>query len=89
MRCVTSSRRPAMAMARSAARASTVRLTARDGGQFVTHVLPLTSGARRQAGVRYAAVAAVFVQKAGHDASPALDMLAAAIRADAGRSARA
>jgi DNA-binding CsgD family transcriptional regulator len=42
-----------------------VQLTARDGDQFVTHVLPLTSGARRQAGVGYAAVAAVFVQKAG------------------------
>src|SRR6266850_2278056 len=42
-----------------------VRLTARDGDQFVTHVLPLTSGARRQAGSVYAAVAAVFVQRAG------------------------
>jgi DNA-binding CsgD family transcriptional regulator len=52
-----------------------VRLTARDGAQYVTHVLPLTTGARRRAGVSYAAVAAVFVQKAGHDASPALDML--------------
>ena len=53
-----------------------VRLAARDGEQFVTHVLPLTSGAHRQAGLSYAAVAAVFVQKAGHDASPALEMLA-------------
>jgi DNA-binding CsgD family transcriptional regulator len=53
-----------------------VRLTARDGDQFVTHVLPLTSGARRQAGASYAAVAAVFVQKAGQDVSPALEMLA-------------
>src|SRR4051794_9339347 len=42
-----------------------VRLAARDGDQFVTHVLPLTSGARRQAGIPYAAVAAVFVQKVG------------------------
>jgi len=54
----------------------TVHLTARDGEQYVTHVLPLTSGARRSAGQSYAAVAAVFVQKAGHDASPALEMLA-------------
>ena len=52
------------------------RLTARDGDQFVTHVLPLTSGMRRQAGASYAAVAAVFVQKAGQDASPALETLA-------------
>ena len=62
-----------------------VRLAARDGDRFVTHVLPLTSGARRQAGVSYAAVAAVFVQKAGHDASPALEMLAP-IRPDARRN---
>ena len=53
-----------------------VRLAARDGDQFVTHVLPLTTGTRRQAGASYAAVAAVFVQKAGQDASPALQMLA-------------
>jgi DNA-binding CsgD family transcriptional regulator len=57
-------------------RGVTVHLTARDGEQFVTHVLPLTSGARRRAGQSYAAVAAVFVQKAGHDPSPALEMLA-------------
>jgi DNA-binding CsgD family transcriptional regulator len=31
---------------------------------YVAHVLPLTSGRRRQAGVRYAATAAVFVHKA-------------------------
>ena len=65
------------------------RLTARDGDQFVTHVLPLTSGTRRQAGVSYAAVAAVFVQKAGQDPSPALRDAGGAIRPDAGRVARA
>ena len=52
------------------------RLAARDGGRFVTHVLPLTSGTRRQAGASYPAVAAVFVQRAGQDASPATRMLA-------------
>ena len=52
------------------------RLAARDGDRFVTHVLPLTSGTRRQAGVSYAAVAAVFVQKAGQDPSPAVQTLA-------------
>jgi len=52
-----------------------VRLAARDAERFVTHVLPLTSGARRQAGLSYAAVAAVFIQRAGHDASPALETL--------------
>ena len=44
-----------------------VPLTARDGGRHVAHVLPLTSGERRRAGTTYAAVAAVFVQKAPLD----------------------
>lgn len=53
-----------------------VKLVARDGGEYVTHVLPLTGGARRCAGHSYAAVAAIFVQKLGHrDASPALGLL--------------
>jgi DNA-binding CsgD family transcriptional regulator len=34
------------------------------GERYVAHVLPLTSGARRRRGSRYAAVAAVFVHKA-------------------------
>jgi DNA-binding CsgD family transcriptional regulator len=53
-----------------------VHLTARDGQQFVTHVLPLTSGARRQAGSSYAAVAAVFVQRAGRTAALPLEEFA-------------
>jgi len=40
-------------------------LTANDGERYVAHVLPLTSGARQRAG--YAAVAALFVQKATLD----------------------
>jgi DNA-binding CsgD family transcriptional regulator/PAS domain-containing protein len=44
-----------------------VPLTARSGERYVAHVLPLTSGARRRAGVSYAATAAVFVRKAGLD----------------------
>jgi DNA-binding CsgD family transcriptional regulator/PAS domain-containing protein len=39
-----------------------VPIAARDGKPHLAHVLPLTSGARRLAGVRYSAVAAVFVQ---------------------------
>jgi DNA-binding CsgD family transcriptional regulator len=42
-------------------------LTARTGERYVAHVLPLTSGARRKAGVSYAAVAAMFVRKAALD----------------------
>jgi DNA-binding CsgD family transcriptional regulator len=48
-----------------------VALKARDGSRYVANVLPLTSGARRQAGVLYSAVATVFVYKAVLDlASP-------------------
>jgi len=52
-----------------------VELTAHNGDQFVTHVLPLTAGARRQAGERYAAVAAVFVQRKAAETSSLLDTL--------------
>jgi DNA-binding CsgD family transcriptional regulator/PAS domain-containing protein len=41
-----------------------VPIKARSGAQYVAHVLPLTSGARQQAGKTYTAAAAVFVQKA-------------------------
>jgi DNA-binding CsgD family transcriptional regulator/PAS domain-containing protein len=44
-----------------------VPLIARDGQRYVAHVLPLTSGARRQAGTSYAAAAALFVHKAALD----------------------
>jgi DNA-binding CsgD family transcriptional regulator len=39
-------------------------LTAYDGERYVAHVLPLTSGARREAGLAYNAVAALFIRKA-------------------------
>jgi DNA-binding CsgD family transcriptional regulator len=45
-----------------------VPLMALDGARHVAHVLPLTSGARRRAGTRYAAAAAMVVQKAALDA---------------------
>jgi DNA-binding CsgD family transcriptional regulator len=43
-------------------------LTAHDGERWVAHVLPLTSGARRHAGLAYNAVAALFVRRAALDA---------------------
>jgi DNA-binding CsgD family transcriptional regulator len=52
-----------------------VPLLARDGVRWAAHVLPLTSGARRQAGTYHAAVAAVFVRKAALDLSSPLQML--------------
>jgi DNA-binding CsgD family transcriptional regulator len=39
-------------------------LIARGGDRYVAHLLPLTSGARRQAAVNFAAAAALFVRKA-------------------------
>lgn len=45
-----------------------VPLSAGDGEHHIAHVLPLTSGARRQTGAGYAAVAALFVQKAALEA---------------------
>ncbi|MDP1883169.1 MAG: helix-turn-helix transcriptional regulator, partial [Bradyrhizobium sp.] len=41
-----------------------VPLIGKDGERYVAHVLPLTSGARRRAGIIYTAVAALFVRKA-------------------------
>jgi DNA-binding CsgD family transcriptional regulator/PAS domain-containing protein len=41
-----------------------VPLMTRGGERYVAHVLPLTSGARRRAGVTYSAVAALFVHRA-------------------------
>ena len=40
-------------------------LMARNGSRYVAHVLPLTSGTRRLAGIAYAATTAVFICKAG------------------------
>ncbi len=42
-------------------RGISVPIETRMGAHFVAHVLPLTSGARREAGAHYAATAAVFV----------------------------
>jgi DNA-binding CsgD family transcriptional regulator/PAS domain-containing protein len=53
-----------------------VTLNARNGENYVAHVLPLTSGARRNAGTAYAAVAAVFVRKAALDLPHPLEALA-------------
>jgi DNA-binding CsgD family transcriptional regulator len=61
-----------------------VPLTAGTGERYVAHVLPLTSGARRQAGASCAAVAAVFVQKATLDLRSPIEMLTKLYRLTAG-----
>jgi len=45
-----------------------IPLVGRDGERYVAHALPLTSGARRRAGVIYTAVAALFIRKAEFNA---------------------
>jgi DNA-binding CsgD family transcriptional regulator len=62
------------------ARGIAVPLTARDGERYVAHVLPLTSGARRKAGVVYSAVAAVFVSKAALELPHPLETIAATFK---------
>jgi DNA-binding CsgD family transcriptional regulator len=57
-----------------------VPLVARDGQRYVAHVLPLTSGARRRAGVSYAAVAALFVHKAALDTPSPPEVIAKAYK---------
>jgi hypothetical protein len=46
-----------------------VPLIGNDGERYVAHALPLTSGARRRAGVVYTAAAALFVRKASMSAA--------------------
>jgi DNA-binding CsgD family transcriptional regulator/PAS domain-containing protein len=53
-----------------------VPLLARDGDRYVAHVLPLTSGARRRAGTKYSAAAALFVHRAALDAPSPPEVIA-------------
>jgi DNA-binding CsgD family transcriptional regulator len=51
-------------------------LVARGGDRYVAHLLPLTSGERRQAGASFAAAAALFVRKAALEAPGPLEVIA-------------
>jgi len=53
-----------------------VPLTDGTDGQWFAHVLPLTSGNRKHAGLAHAAVAAVFIRKTAPDAPPPLEAIA-------------
>jgi DNA-binding CsgD family transcriptional regulator len=59
-----------------AIRGVAVRLTDNSQEPWFAHVLPLTSGNRKQAGLAHAAVAAVFVRKTAPDAPPPLQSIA-------------
>jgi DNA-binding CsgD family transcriptional regulator/PAS domain-containing protein len=57
-----------------------VPLIGRDGERYVAHALPLTSGARRRAGVVYTAAAALFVRKAALTVSSAPQAIGSAFK---------
>jgi DNA-binding CsgD family transcriptional regulator len=57
-----------------------IPLSEHDGGRWLAHILPLTSGARRKAGTEYSAVAAMFVRKAALDLPHPLEALANAYK---------
>jgi DNA-binding CsgD family transcriptional regulator/PAS domain-containing protein len=53
-----------------------VALSTSPDRRWLAHILPLTSGARRRAGITYAAVAAVFVRKASLDTPSLMETIA-------------
>ncbi len=65
-------------------RGVSILLTDGSQEQWFAHVLPLTSGNRRQAGTAHAAVAAVFIRKTAPDAPPPLESIAKLYKLTAG-----
>lgn len=57
-------------------RGISLALTSPEGEPYAAHVLPLSSGERRRAGARYAAVAALFVQQKSIDGPAAPELIA-------------
>jgi DNA-binding CsgD family transcriptional regulator len=53
-------------------------LSAQDGSHYVVHVLPLTSGARRLAGIAYSATVALFIRKLTTEVPSAPEIIARA-----------
>jgi DNA-binding CsgD family transcriptional regulator len=61
-------------------RGAAIPLSASSSERWLAHVLPLTSGARREAGIAFSASAAVFVRRTGIDTPSALETLATLYR---------
>jgi DNA-binding CsgD family transcriptional regulator/PAS domain-containing protein len=57
-------------------RGISILLPGDDGDDLVAHILPLTSGSRREAGTQFAAVAAMFIHRATRDVPSAPEMMA-------------
>jgi DNA-binding CsgD family transcriptional regulator len=62
------------------ARSVSLPLTSRGGERFVAHVLALTAGARRKAGIVHSAAAAVFIRKSELDLPHPLEVISNAYR---------
>jgi DNA-binding CsgD family transcriptional regulator/PAS domain-containing protein len=58
------------------ARGTALALRRRDGSHYVAHVVPLTSGTRRLAGIAYSAAAAVFICKVATESLASPDVIA-------------
>jgi DNA-binding CsgD family transcriptional regulator/PAS domain-containing protein len=61
-------------------KAIAVPLTGAEGERYVAHALPLTSGARRRAGIGLTAAAALFIRKTAPVASARPEVIAAAFK---------
>jgi DNA-binding CsgD family transcriptional regulator len=59
-------------------RGAALSLKSRNGPRYVAHVLPLTSGARRLAGITYAATAALFICKVATEIPSSPEIIARA-----------
>jgi PAS domain-containing protein len=55
-------------------------LRAQDGTRYIAHVLPLTSGTRRLAGMAYSAVAALFIRKSAIEVPSSPEVIARAYK---------
>jgi len=55
-------------------------LMGQDGTRYVAHVLPLTSGARRLAGVAYSATVALFIRKSAIEVPSSAEVIARAYK---------
>jgi DNA-binding CsgD family transcriptional regulator len=70
----------ALASLLASAESGDAALGARGGERFVAHVLALTAGARRKAGIAHSAVAAVFIRQTALDLPHPLEAIANAYR---------
>jgi hypothetical protein len=64
-------------------------LRVQDGSRYVAHVVPLTTGTRRRAGITYSATSALFICKVATKTPASPEIIARAYKSDPDRVARA